>query len=209
MTLDKNFCFGKMEYTHLKTEGPEYESMNMKPMFRYNTYFGINTVYYFDLIETTENKKLPIASITLAAILTKLSKGSAAQNNKESILNPFSQNLFDNLNSLKFLSYIGEDGFPVLIPVIQCQASDSKSLAFSLAAFGDALKKIPGNADIAIFGMTLDMEDVLTRGKFRGIKRYRGVKLGVMDINWVYNSLPPLQGQIYPEVELKPVTEFE
>ena len=32
--------------------------------------------------------------------------------------------------------------------------------------------------------------------------------LGTVDIEWVYNSMPPAHGQIYPEVPLEPVIEF-
>ena len=53
LTLDKKLWRGKALWTHLKKEGPEYEVYNQQPMFRYNTYFGINTVHYLDLKETT------------------------------------------------------------------------------------------------------------------------------------------------------------
>jgi len=56
--------------------------------------------------------------------------------------------------------------------------------------------------------MTMGIEDVLVRGPFSGFKRYRGLPLGTVDIEWVYNSMPPCHGQIYPQVALKPVTEF-
>jgi hypothetical protein len=49
---------------------------------------------------------------------------------------------------------------------------------------------------------------VLVRGTFRGFQRYRAVSLGTVDTEWVYNSMPPAHGQIYPEVPLAPVTEF-
>ncbi len=56
--------------------------------------------------------------------------------------------------------------------------------------------------------LTMGMEDVLVRGTFHGFKRFRFMKLGTVDIEWVYNSMPPGHGQIYPPVALKPVTEF-
>ena len=46
------------------------------------------------------------------------------------------------------------------------------------------------------------------RGTFTGFSRRALFKLGAVDIDWVYNSMPPAHGQIYPEIELKPVTEF-
>jgi hypothetical protein len=62
---------------------------------------------------------------------------------------------------------------------------------------------------VAVFGLTLQMEDVLVRGVFAGFGKYRGITLGCMDIDWVYNSMPPVHGQIYPELEMQPVVNFQ
>ena len=35
-----------------------------------------------------------------------------------------------------------------------------------------------------------------------------GIQTGIVDIDWVYNSMPPAHGQIYPPVPLIPVTEW-
>jgi hypothetical protein len=61
---------------------------------------------------------------------------------------------------------------------------------------------------MAMFGLNLKMQSVLTRGNFTGFQTYRGIELGVLDIEWVYNSMPPCHDQIYPELEIEPVTEF-
>ena len=208
MTMDKKMWRGRAKWTHLKKEGPEYERYNEIPMFRYNTYFGINTVHYLDLIGTSESGDLPMPKIVLSAVLTKLAKGAAATGLEERILKPFAEHLFNQLGSLKFIAYIGHDGFPVIVPVIQCQAADSRRLAFSPIAFKDELIHIPKGTQVAVFGLTMGMEDVLIRGPFRGYRRTIGLKLGTIDIEWVYNSMPPAHGQIYPEVELTPVREF-
>jgi hypothetical protein len=52
------------------------------------------------------------------------------------------------------------------------------------------------------------MEDVLVRGVFAGFRRHRGVTLGCVDIVWVYNSMPPKPGQIYPVRKLGAVVNF-
>ena len=54
----------------------------------------------------------------------------------------------------------------------------------------------------------MDMEDVLLRGVYHGVRRIGGVRCGLLQVNWVYNSMPPKPQQIYPELELTPVTEF-
>ncbi len=49
----------------------------------------------------------------------------------------------------------------------------------------------------------------LVRKRSFGVRaRYQGVPLATMDIDWVYNSMPPCHGQIYPEVPLRPATSF-
>ncbi len=35
-------------------------------------------------------------------------------------------------------------------------------------------------------------------GAFAGYRRAAGARVGVLDIDWVYNSMPPKQGQIFP-----------
>jgi hypothetical protein len=208
MTLDKKLWRGKALWRESKKEGPEYTYFNKLPMWRYNSYFGLHTIHYMDLVETSEKASLPIAGIVLSALLTKFSKGSAKNKSEEEIMNQWTINLLNKLDSLKFLTYITEDGYPFIIPLLQCQASDSRQLVFHPGAYADELLKIKEGTDVAILGLTLEMQDVLVRGKFMGFKKHQAVKLGSVDINWVYNSMPPLMGQIYPPTEMKAVDDF-
>jgi hypothetical protein len=74
--------------------------------------------------------------------------------------------------------------------------------------YKDALENIPTGVDMCVFSMALTMEDVLLRGKYLGVRRTAGIRTGLVEIDWVYNPMPPVPGQIYPAVELKPVREF-
>ncbi|MGA9110287.1 MAG: hypothetical protein ACLPSL_11095 [Smithella sp.] len=208
LTMDKKLRLGKALWTHLKKEGEEYEIYNKQPMFRYNTYFGINTVHYFDLIETSAGNSLPLFSIVKSSLLTRLAKSSAAKGSPEQVLSHFGENIFNKLDSIKFLSFIDHDGFPAIIPVLQCQTAGSSRLAFNPGAFGTKLKALKPGMTVAVFCMTMQMEDVLVRGKFNGYSRHRGINLGTLDIDWVYNSMPPNHGQIYPPVPLKRVVNY-
>ncbi|HXX35373.1 MAG TPA: hypothetical protein VEM15_12945, partial [Thermodesulfobacteriota bacterium] len=72
----------------------------------------------------------------------------------------------------------------------------------------EELSSLRQNSSVAIFGLTMDMEDVLVRGVFAGFGKYWGVTLGCVDINWVYNSMPPKPEQIYPVQKLRPLVNF-
>jgi hypothetical protein len=208
MTLDKSLWRGKAIWKQSKTEGEEYVRFNKLPMWRYNSYFGLHTIHFMNLVETTEKASLPVAGIVLSALLTKVSKGNAKTKKDGRIFNAWTEAFFNKLDTLKFLAYVSEDGFPIIVPLLQCQASDSYRLVFHPGVYSDELNSIKKGTDVAVFGLSLAMEDVLVRGKFTGFERHQAVKLGIIDVNWVYNSMPPIPGQIYPPVEVKTVEDF-
>ena len=208
LTMDKRMWRGTARWTQMRKDGPEYQSYNDLPMFRYNAYFGINTVHYLDLVSVAGPMGLPIPRILLATLMTRFSRGALTTGSKDQILKPFAENLFNQLGTLKFLSYIGADGFPVLIPLLQCQAVDSRRLVFSPIAYPSELFQIPAGQTVAVFCLSMKMEDVLVRGTFNGFSKHRMIHAGTVDISWVYNSMPPAHGQIYPQKPLEPVTEW-
>jgi hypothetical protein len=207
MTMDRSLWRGKVLWKERKKEGPEYIMYNQKPMFRYNTYFGINTVHYLDLVVCGGRESLPLIKIAASMLLTRLS-GNVKKKRSADPLNNISVSFFNRIDSLKFLSFIDEKGYPEIIPVIQCRAASSGTIVFSPAAYSGEMKKIPAGAEVAVFAMTLGMESVLVRGNFTGYSRSNFIKRGTVEVDWVYNSMPPVHGQIYPPVPLNPVEEF-
>lgn len=208
LTMDKALYRGRAKYLESRKEGEEYIMYNNQPMFRYNSYFGIHTVHYMDLIETFNKEKLPMAKIVAASMMTKISRYKARTGISDRILKVFGENLFNDLSSLKFLAYIRDDGYPELVPVIQCQAADSRRLVFSPVAYRKQLKAIPKGASVAVFCVNMSMESVMVRGKFMGFESYNAISLGGIDIDYVYNSMPPKHGQIYPKKQVEAVTQF-
>ncbi len=208
MGLDRTLWRGQAIYTRYAKEGPEYDHYNNVPMFRYNAYFGVHTVYYFDLVAHTGRQPLPMGKIIPAALTTMLARTLGGKDRRATVLNPWTRAFFNKIDNLKFLSWIGADGFPRLVPAIQAQSLDARRLIFSPAVYADELAEIPSGAPLAVFGMALTMEDVLVRGVYRGVRRCGGVRVGLLEADWVYNPMPPVPGQIYPPLDLRPVSEF-
>jgi hypothetical protein len=208
MSLDKNVWRGKAIFTHSVKNGPEYDFYNNVPMFRYNAYFGVHTVYYLDLLSQTGKTPLPMNRIIFAALQTMLARTLGRKSGEKSVLNFWTKAFVDKIDNLKFLCYVGPDGYPLLIPAIQTQSLDCQHVLFSTSVYSDELSDIPANIPMAVFSMALTMEDVLLRGTYLGIRRLGGVKAGLVELDWVYNPMPPVPGQVYPALELKPVTEF-
>ena len=208
ISLNKELWRGVANYTHLSKTGPEYDYYNNVPMFRYNAYFGIHTVYYLNLVSHTGKAPLPMQEIVFAALQTMLARTLGSKPGKQVVLNDWTCAFLNKLDNLKFLSYVRADGYPVIIPAIQIQSLDSQCLLFSVSVYEDELESIPSGVDVSVFGMALTMEDVLLRGKYLGIRRKAGIRAGLVEIDWVYNPMPPVPGQIYPPVKLKTITAY-
>ena len=208
MGLDRRLWRGKATFTHAQRHGPEFEYYNNVPMFRYNAYFGVHTVYYLDLVGHTGRWPLPMDRIIFAAVQTMLARSLSPRTGGTEVFNPWTRSFLNKLDNLKFLAYVAEDGHPVIIPAIQTQCLNARQLAFSTSVYSDELKAIPDGAHLAAFGLALSMEDVLLRGVYRGIQRHGGIRVGVLDVDWVYNPMPPVPGQVYPLTPLEAVRQF-
>ncbi len=79
MTLDRNLWRGKAKFTRTARGGAEFDLLNNTPMFRYNAYFGIHTVYYMDLVGHLGKEPLPTGAIIQAAIKTMVAKTLAGK----------------------------------------------------------------------------------------------------------------------------------
>ena len=208
MTLDRDLWRGKATWKHAATSGNEFDTYNNTPMFRYNAYFGVHTAHYMDPIEHYGKEPLPMAQIVTAALKTLLARKISPDHSHRTVMNPWTRGLLDRIGIPKFLTYIGPDGYPVIIPLLQAMSADDEHIIFSSSAYGRELADISEGTTVAVFGLTFDMEDVLLRGIFHGIRAVGGVRCGVVQVNWIYNSMPPKPQQIYPEMELEAVTSF-
>jgi hypothetical protein len=207
MNLEKQLWRGKARWTGEATSGDDYEMYNRQPMFRYNSYFGIHTVHYLDLVEFSGKQSLSTAGIAVGSLVTLLARRFASTRQPETILRPWAEDHLTRLGTLKFLCHVAGDGYPAIVPVVPCQAADSSRLIFAPTVHRAELAAIPTNATVAVFALNLQMESVLIRGSFLGYRRYAGLRAGAIDIDWVYNSMPPMQGPIYPAPPIPPVPD--
>ena len=195
MNPEKQFWYGKMIYQSMKKEGEDYVMFNNQPLYRYNTYFGINTVYYFNLLEISEGDTLPMGKIISNAIRVKIKKNTFKQKSEE-VMHPWIQDFTAKLDTLKFISFINDEGFPEIIPIIQSQSVGSNRIVIKNQPFSERLNQIKPNQKIAILAFSMSMENILLKGSFSGFNRSG---YGYMTVERIYNSMPPVHKYIYPE----------
>ena len=208
MNMQKEVWRGKALWRESRQQGKEFDLYNNQPMFRYNAYFGVHTVHYLDLLEHSGKQALPMNKVILSSVLTLGARVLAGKDFQKQVMNLWTRKLMDKIGNLKFLAYVCKDGFPHIIPVIQAVSLDSQHILFESLVYSEELKTIPAGAELAIFGMELNMTDVVLRGKFQGLQRYGGIRCGKVKIDWVYNAMPPNPQQIYPPLPVETVREF-
>ena len=198
MSIGRDFWTGRMDFTHSVTEGEDYVHMNEYPLFRFNTYFGVNTVHYADLVDISERRALNMPGVIANAVRVMAAKWANAEPKAERrpALRPWAKQFLDGLITLKFIAYVGEDGYPRIVPIIQAQTASSSRLVFTKAPYSGMLSDLKEGERVNVYGMSLDMEVVLVKGTYRKGK----LGLGIVDIDKVYNPAPPKPGYIYPEL---------
>jgi len=212
MTAEMPFKFlqAKVNFSHITKEGEDLEYFNQTQLMRYFTYVRTHTAYYNDIVAVTPIRNLSLFGIVKGIIKDIIGKGGAKTKLKEKRLNVIGHKLFAAPIAVRVISYIDPiDGYPTMIPCIQLQAADHNRLVFPPSVLKEDLYKIPINSKVAVFGMNFDFYNQVVKGTFTGFKRFRGIKFGVIEIEEIYNSTPPVPRVIYPKVESVPkVTEF-
>jgi len=196
---------GRAEYEKTETTGPEFDMYNNKPLFRYNSYFGIGKVHYFKIVSLSDKTVLKMGNIIQGALKTRLVAPFHGKSEKKA-LNPIASALFQQIGGLKFISYVDKDGYPVIVPIIQAANAGTDRIVFSSSPFKKEILAIPEHSKAAILFVNLGMESVLAKGTFTKMSGL--IKHGQLNIERVYNSMPPFAGYVYPKVPIQKVTEF-
>jgi hypothetical protein len=214
MTAEMPFKFlqVKVDFKYTKKEGEELEHFNKSELMRYFTYVRTHTAYFNEVVLTREVRDLPLLGIISGILKDLIGKGGAKTHLNEKRLGVMGYKLFTETITVRAISYIDpKDGYPVIIPCIPLQAADYNRLVFPLSSLKNDLKNVPENSMVAVFCMNFDFANQLVKGEYKGIQKFRGIKLGVIDIKEIYNSSPPIPGVIYPvkEYPRSKVTEFK
>ncbi|MHA1670541.1 MAG: hypothetical protein ACTSV5_08160 [Promethearchaeota archaeon] len=200
----------KADFNHTTKEGEDLEYFNQTQLMRYFTYVRVHTAYYNNVVAATPVRNLSLLGIVKGIIKDMIGKGGAKTKLDEKRLNVLGYKLFGAPIAVRVIAYIDPaDGYPMMIPCIQLQAADHNRLVFPPSVLKDDLYRIPPMSKVAVFGMNFDFANQVVKGTFIGFKQFRGIKFGVIDIEEIYNSCPPVVGRIYPKIETIPkITEF-
>jgi len=211
MTIERPFKMVqiKADFSHILKSGEDLDFWNSRDM-RYSTTMNVYRAFYSNILKNSSVQIVSLGKLLKGILFTIFAKGAAKNKIAEERLDNFGKKIFSGAMNPKFLAFLDPaDNYPIIVPCFQALAADGTKLVFSPTLFKEHLEYMPVGSKVAVFGMTMDFIAQMIKGTFNGFKKYRGVNLGEISIEQVYNCAPPLPGYIYPEIEVLPeITEF-
>jgi len=204
MDLGKRTWRGRARWTGARREGEEFDSYNRKPLFRYNSYFGIHTVHYLDLVACNGPEPVSMPRLVAGAILARTLAPLAAGSRTPEALTPFTRGLLDRMDGLKFLAVRGPDGWPDVLPMVAAASAGPGRVLVAGTTVPLGSRSGPGSP-AALLAMNLAMESVLVRGFLRPFRGVGPLAAAVLQVESVYNSMPPKAGFVWPRDPLQAV----
>ena len=203
-TLTREFWRGRLDFTHGLPSGEDMEYYNNKPKNRYNAYYPVTQVEYFDLLDV-ENGVLDFAAFGASAQVAAAVADKYVSDSPEDPLTGFVMTMLARQDCIKFLAYEAEDGYPKFIPLIHAIPVGQDRFIFADEPHGEDIRAIPAGAKVTLHGICMySMEAIQFRGIYQGLQD----GIGIMDIKQVYNPMVPRPDIIYPRKPYEPITEF-
>jgi len=203
-TLTREFWRGRLNFTGSASNGEDMNYYNEKPKNRYNAYYPVNEIEYFDLLDV-DYGTLDFGAYVAAAHKAAAVAEKFVSQSDEDPLTGFVMTMLARQDCIKFLAYEGEDGYPRMLPLFQAIPVGKDRFIFLDEPNTDDVRAIPAGAKVTLHCICMfSMEAVQFRGIYQGLQD--GV--GVMDVRMIYNPMAPQPAFIYPRKPLEPVTEF-
>ncbi|NVM53290.1 MAG: hypothetical protein HWN66_06265 [Candidatus Helarchaeota archaeon] len=194
MNLGFDYWVVKGDFTHWGYEGAEYEYFNEKSLFKNNAYLGITRVGFIDIKQVFPKRKIKMKRPLLRLIKGFIKEGNSKTENPE-ILPSIVEKIFRAPSNLKYITFIDDDGYPLIVPTMHLLPANANQLIFTPAGFKEDLTRMKSGMFVATFAMNI--EELIMyqiKGTYQGMQKYQETELGVINIEEVYCCMPPKAG---------------
>jgi hypothetical protein len=209
MTLERQVWIGRARWLDSVTQRPDLDGFNQRPMFRYNAYFGVHTAHRMALEFVRGPRPLSIPSMVVGGLSAQAVGPVVTKRGAAAALRPWAVGLLGGLQTLAFLCWIDDEGYPSLSSAVGAAPAGNARVVVSAMGQRGVLRELGPDRPVALFALNLQMESVLLRGTLGPFRGPPGLELAPLDIQQVYNTMPPKQGLVWPPQPLEPVRSFE
>jgi hypothetical protein len=174
--------------------GPCIDRINSIEFFRYNAYGGIHNVAVVrvrEILSLPEKVSFVKVGAEFAAMRTVGRVGRSERVRGVDIPKPI-RDKFDSIMSIKVLSWIGDDGYPDVVPVFGVRFRTPGELLFKVSGYNERSRNVKRGARVALNVLTLDLLTYQVKGKLACFEKHLGLEVGVVQVDEAYSCMPPL-----------------
>jgi hypothetical protein len=102
---------------------------------------------------------------------------------------------FSPMTAVRMLAFLGDEGYPLVTPVLSLQPRGTSTLVCALGLFAELLEPLAAGAPVAATLLTLDVVSFQAQGRWLGGRRLLGAPVGAMSVTSVYAGGPPIPGR--------------
>jgi hypothetical protein len=187
----------KGEVTSWTTTGEYIDIINSIPFFRYNAYAGIHNVAAIEvrkLLELPPKVSMATVGSEFVALRTRGRIGHGADLGGVTAPEPVRAK-FDGIMSIKVLAFCDDDGYPNVVPAFGIMFRNPREIRFKVSGYNSAVERLALPGRVALNVLTLDLMTYQVKGILARFEKHAGLKTGVIRVEEVYSSMPPLIGE--------------
>jgi hypothetical protein len=175
------------DFQEFQRTGTYVDRQMKSSLLRYNAYTGIRNagvMHVRSLQGTFRISRLQVMKDYLLARLARIG-GTAPSDQGATIPLPVRQE-FNKMTAVKALTWVGEDGYPIVVPAISLQPARAQSL---ICWKGMRLPEPPQGALVATNILTAEAVSYQVKGRWAG-----GRRTGIIETQEFYAGGPPIPG---------------
>jgi len=185
------------DFVEWQQTGPYADYLNNSDLLRYNAYTGIRNAGVIQIRRVIRHfqisKQRVLADYLLArACSPSKKKGSSSE---AVVLPPVVRKNFSLLMAVRILSFLGNDGYPLVIPALSLQPSGESTFVCAPGMFGDILELLDSGSPVAASLLTFDAVSFQVKGRWLESRKFLGSPVGFMSVTSVYAGGPPIPGR--------------
>lgn len=176
------------DFLEFQRSGPYVERQMSGSLLRYNAYTGIRNAGVIRLRSISGEFTIPRLKVLFDFLLGRLAGLGSRAGKSPGIEVPLAtRREFGRMTAVKVLAWIGEHGYPTVVPCLSLQPSGHRALAGWRAPHG--LPMPPAGARASANLLTLGAVSYQAKGRWTG-----GRLAGSLQVEEVYAGGPPLPG---------------
>ena len=177
--------------------GPYIDKINSVDFFRYNAYAGIHNAAVTAVTRVMDLPgRVSFSTVGLEFLKVRACGRLSRSRPLKGATTPGAIcEKFNSVMSIKVVAFMDADGYPCVVPAFATWFRAPGELRFMVSSYNRWVKELPLPAMVALNVVTMDLLTYQVKGKLERIDRAAGLETGVVRVDEVYSSIPPLCGE--------------